>query len=50
MAAGMVAGVGITMTCKDEVYWTIASCFVRPHIRYRMLKNQNYTTEHALDT
>ena len=38
------------MSCHHDVYMVISSCFVRPHLRYRKLKNQYYTEDHALDT
>ena len=48
--AGLASGIFITMSCHKEVYDVIATCFVRPHMRYRKLKNQYYTDDHALDT
>ena len=49
MALGFATGITITVNAHEYVYMTIATCFVRPHWRYRRLKSQYFTKDHALD-
>jgi hypothetical protein len=48
LAVGFVTGMTISMNCHDYVYMTIANCFVRPHWRYRKIKKERYSKEHAV--
>ena len=36
IAGGFVCGVGISFFAHENVYLTIATCFLRPHLKFRM--------------
>ena len=40
----------VSLNCNEYVYWTIASCFVRPHWTFYKMKKKYYTRQHALDS
>ena len=49
IGAGFVSGALIAHNSHENVYMSIANCFVRPHWRYRKLQNEYLTKDHAVD-
>ena len=50
LGAGFITGMFITCNAHEYVYYTIASCFVRPHWRFQKLKRERVAKEMAVPT
>ena len=46
----MAAGITFTMAAHENVYLWIQTCYIRPHLRYRTLRDQYFTDDHAINT
>lgn len=49
LSAGFISGALIAHNSHENIYMTIANTFVRPHWRYRKMKSEYLTKDHAVD-
>ena len=50
LALGFSGGVLFSMNCHHNVYLTISTLLVRPHMRYKHFKDTHMTKDHGINT